>query len=199
MTEFKRCGWCGTDPIYVVYHDTEWGRPVQDPRALWEMLVLEGFQAGLSWITILKRRENFRHSFQGFDPWRIASWKEDDIARLRMDAGIIRHEGKIRAAITSARLWCDIEQAQGFAPFLWDFVDHVPIQNHWQRSEDIPAATAQSTAMAAALKARGFSFCGPVICHAFMQAVGMVNDHLINCPAHAECAKLATPPLAAGA
>lgn len=182
MTE--RCGWCGSDPLYVAYHDSEWGVPERDPRALWEKLVLDGFQAGLSWITILRKREALRAQFDGFDPERVAGWTEENIENAMQNPAIIRHCGKIAGAVTSARLFIEIESRQGFAPFLWSFVDHAPIQNRWATLADVPAATAESKAMAAALKLQGFAFCGPVICYAFMQAVGMVNDHLTCCHRH---------------
>jgi len=182
MTE--RCGWCGSDPLYVAYHDSEWGVPERDPRALWEKLVLDGFQAGLSWITILRKREALRAQFDGFDPERVAGWTEGNIENAMQNPAIIRHRGKIAGAVTSARLFIEIESRQGFAPFLWSFVDHAPIQNQWATLADVPTATAESKAMAAALKRQGFAFCGPVICYAFMQAVGMVNDHLTCCHRH---------------
>lgn len=188
----QRCAWCGTDPLYVAYHDDEWGVPERDPRALYEKLVLDGFQAGLSWLTILRKRENFRAAFAGFDPDRIAAWGEDDIARLLGDPGIVRHRGKITAAITNARAWQALQAGPGFAGFLWDFVDGRPVQNAWRRLDELPAATPTSTAMAKALTRAGFRFCGPTISYAFMQAVGMVNDHLVDCPAHERVAALAS-------
>jgi DNA-3-methyladenine glycosylase I len=186
-----RCSWCGTDPLYVAYHDTDWGRPERDPRALWEKLILDGFQAGLAWITILRKRENFRRAFNGFHPEEIATWGEDQVQRLLGDAGIIRHRGKIEGTIASARAYLAIEAEQGFSPFLWSFVGGAPLQTLRASMADVPTETAESRAMAKALKARGFKFCGPTITYAFMQAVGMVNDHMVNCPAHAECAAMA--------
>lgn len=183
MTE--RCGWCGTEPIYVDYHDTEWGVPEYDPRALWEKLVLDGFQAGLSWITILRKRDAFRETFEGFDPERVAAWGEPQIAAALQNPGIVRHRGKIEAAVKGARLFLDIESGQGFAPFLWSFVGGSPIQNGFTAMSQVPAQTAQSQAMSKALKNQGFNFCGPVITYAFMQACGLVNDHVATCPAHA--------------
>ena len=184
MTE-GRCPWCGTDPLYVAYHDSEWGVPERDPRALWEKLVLDGFQAGLAWITILLKREAFRARFEGFDPECVARWGEAEIAAALADPGIVRHRGKIEAAVTGARAFLAVEAAEGFAPFLWQFVDGRPIQNRRAPGE-VPAETAESRAMAKALSGRGFRFCGPVIAYAFMQATGMVNDHLVTCPRHAE-------------
>ena len=181
-----RCPWCGTDPLYVAYHDTEWGVPERDGRALWEKLVLDGFQAGLSWITILRKRENFRRAFAGFAPGVIATWGEAEIARLLADPGIVRHRGKIEATIGNARAFIGIESRQGFADFLWGFVDGEPIQNAWRSMDEVPAATPLSGAISKALRAEGFRFCGPTITYAFMQAVGMVNDHLVSCPRHAE-------------
>lgn len=190
MTQ-TRCPWCGTDPLYVHYHDTDWGVPERDPRALWEKLILDGFQAGLSWITILRKRENFRAAFRGFHPAEIATWGEEDVQRLLADPGIVRHRGKIEGTIASARAYLRIEAEQGFSPFLWSFVGGAPIQNRLPSMAGAPTETAESRAMAKALKAQGFKFCGPTITYAFMQAVGMVNDHLVTCPRHAECAALA--------
>ncbi|MFZ1284078.1 MAG: DNA-3-methyladenine glycosylase I [Propionicimonas sp.] len=184
----ERCSWCGEDPLYVAYHDDEWGVPERDSRALFEKLVLDGFQAGLSWITILRKREAFRHAFAGFDPHLIAAWDEADVLRCLADAGIVRHRGKIEAAIGNARAWQQVEAGQGFTDFLWDFVDGVPVHNARQTLADIPAQTPTSVALAKALKARGFRFCGPTITYAFMQAVGMVNDHVVTCPAYARLA-----------
>jgi DNA-3-methyladenine glycosylase I len=182
MTE--RCGWCGTEPIYVDYHDTEWGVPEYDPRALWEKLVLDGFQAGLSWITILRKRDAFREEFEGFDPERIARWDAKNVENALQNPGIIRHRGKIEGTIRSAKLFLEIESAEGFTPYLWGFVGGKPVQNGWTSMGQVPAATDESTAMSKALKKRGFTFCGPVICYAFMQATGMVNDHITSCHCH---------------
>jgi len=184
----ERCGWCGSEPIYVGYHDTEWGRPETDSRALYEKLVLDGFQAGLSWLTILRKRENFRTAFEGFDPERIARWGEAEVARALADAGIVRHRGKIEAAVGNARAWAGIEAREGFDRFLWQFVDFTPQQNAWASLADIPAETPMSREMSKALKAAGFRFCGPTIVYAFAQAVGIVNDHMVGCPAHDPCA-----------
>ncbi len=183
-----RCGWCGNEQIYVDYHDHEWGVPERDSRALWEKLILDGFQAGLSWITILKKRDSFRAAFDGFRPEIIASWGEADIARLLSNPAIVRHRGKIAGAITSAQAYQRIHQREGFAHFIWKFQDGQVVQNHWRTLAEVPAQTATSQAMAKALKAEGFSFCGPTILYAFMQASGMVNDHLVSCPCHARLA-----------
>ena len=186
-----RCAWCGTDPFYCAYHDEEWGLPEYDSRALWEKLILDGFQAGLSWITILRKRENFRAAFAGFDPAIIAHWGEAEVTRLLADPGIIRHRGKIEGTIKSAKAYLAIEARQGFAPFLWDFVDGRPVQNNCQKGQPVPSETATSQAMSKALRKAGFTFCGPTITYAFMQATGLVNDHLVTCPAHGRCVALA--------
>ena len=193
MTEStaQRCAWCGTDPLYVAYHDTDWGVPEWDGRALWEKLILDGFQAGLSWITILRKREAFRAAFRGFHPEIIAAWGEDDVARLLADPGIVRHRGKIEGTIAGAKAYLRIEERQGFANYLWNFVGHSPVQNRPKTMADVPTSTDISTAMSKALKSEGFKFCGPTIVYAFMQATGMVNDHMTHCPAHAEVAALA--------
>ena len=186
MTD-SRCAWCGTDPLYVAYHDTEWGVPERDARALWEKLVLDGFQAGLAWITILRKRESFRAAFDGFDPEKVARYGEADRARLLADPGIVRSAAKIDATIRGARIWCDMrERGEDFSAVLWDFVDGRPVQTGAATIADVPAQTPTSVAMAKALKARGFNFCGPVITYAFMQATGMVNDHVHACFRHAE-------------
>ena len=179
-----RCAWCGTDPLYVAYHDDEWGVPEYDPRALWEKLVLDGFQAGLSWITILRKRDSFRECFEGFDPERVARWGEPEIARALQNPGIIRHRGKIEATVTGARIYLEIEGSEGFSPFIWSFVGGRPIQNSLTSMKEVQAKTPESEAMAKALKKRGFKFCGPVITYAFMQACGLVKDHMIQCPQH---------------
>lgn len=189
--EDGRCGWCGADPVYVDYHDNEWGVPERDGRALWEKLVLDGFQAGLSWITILRKRDNFRAAFDGFDPHRIAGWGEAEVARLLADPGIIRHRGKIEATIGNARAWAEIEAREGFSEFLWRYVEGRAIQNRWTVLAEVPASTPLSEQMSKDLKRAGFRFCGPTIVYAFMQATGLVNDHLVGCPAHARVAALA--------
>lgn len=180
----ERCPWCGTDPVYTAYHDTEWGVPEHDPRALWEKLVLDGFQAGLSWITILKKRDNFRRVFEGFDPERVARWGETEIARALADPGIIRHRGKIEAAVTGARHFIQIEEKEGFHDLIWRFVDGTPITNHFSSPAEVPTQTPASVALSKELKSRGFRFCGPVITYAFMEATGLVNDHLTGCHRH---------------
>ncbi len=191
--ESHRCSWANPkDALYVAYHDEEWGVPEYDPRALWEKLVLDGFQAGLSWITILKKREAFRAAFADFDPEVVARFGEADRARLLEDAGIIRSRAKIDAAISGARIYLDMrEKGEDFTRFLWDFTDGAPIQNAWDAVGQVPAQTPLAADMAKALKAKGFKFCGPVIVYAFMQAVGMVNDHVTTCFRHGEVTKLA--------
>jgi DNA-3-methyladenine glycosylase I len=192
----NRCGWRGMagDALYEAYHDTEWGVPVYDGRALWEKLVLDGFQAGLAWITILRKREAFQKAFAGFDPEIVARFGAEDRARLMADAGIIRSNAKIDATIAGARLYLDMrDRGEDFSEFLWDFVGGAPIQNSWSQIGQVPAQTAEAQAMAKALKAKGFKFCGPVIVYAFMQAVGMVNDHLTGCHRHGPVAAMARP------
>ncbi|MDI1279882.1 DNA-3-methyladenine glycosylase I [Brevundimonas sp.] len=180
-----RCGWCGTDPLYVAYHDSEWGVPERDARALWEKLVLDGFQAGLAWITILRKRDSLRAAFDNFDPEIVARYGEADRARLMADPGIIRSGAKIDSAVRGARVWLDMrDTGEDFSAWLWSFVDGQTVQNSPTTLTDVPTQTPQSVAMAKALKARGFNFCGPVIVYAFMQATGMVNDHLTGCPRH---------------
>ena len=185
----ERCGWCGTEELYIEYHDTEWGVPEYDSRALWEKLILDGFQAGLSWITILKKRDNFREAFAGFDPNIVAGWGEDEVEKLLTNAGIIRHRGKIEATITNARAWQVIEQREGFDRYLWDFVGGSPLQNSFETLAEVPAQTPLSQTVSKALKKDGFKFCGPTITYAFMQACGLINDHLTTCPRH-EAVKL---------
>jgi DNA-3-methyladenine glycosylase I len=177
----NRCPWCGTDPLYVAYHDHEWGRPERDARKLFQLLILEGFQAGLSWITILRKREAFRAAFAGFDPETLASWGEPDVLRLLADPGIVRHRGKIEGTLRGARAFQRIEAAQGFSAFLWSFVGGQPVINGPKTMQDVPVQTPQSQTMSKALKAEGFSFVGPTITYAFMQASGMVDDHLAFC------------------
>lgn len=186
----ERCAWCGTEPIYVAYHDEEWGVPERDDRALFEKLLLDGFQAGLSWITILKKRENFRKAFHGFDPERIARYGARDKARLMKDAGIVRNRLKVEGAVLSAKSYLAMRDAGiGFADFLWDFVDGRPLQPRRATKQDVPAETKESKAMSKALVGRGFKFVGPTIVYAFMQAVGMVNDHVVTCHRHKALAK----------
>jgi DNA-3-methyladenine glycosylase I len=182
VTELSRCAWPGTDPLYCAYHDQEWGVPERDSRALWEKLMLDGFQAGLSWITILRKREAFRAAFARFDPDAVARFTAADIDRLLGDAGIIRSRAKIEACIGSARAYLAMRDGgEDFAAFAWGFVGGVPIQNAWTGIGDIPAETALSREVSKALKARGFKFVGPVIVYAWMQATGMVNDHVTSC------------------
>jgi DNA-3-methyladenine glycosylase I len=187
-----RCPWPGEDPLYVAYHDEEWGVPEYDPRALYEKLILDGFQAGLSWITILRKRENFRRAFDSFAPEKVARYGERQIGRLLKDEGIIRSRAKIEATIKGAKLWLEIEEKEqgGFTDFIWKHVGGSPKINRYKSIKQVPAKTAMSEKLAKELKQRGFHFCGPVIVYAFAQAVGMVNDHIVSCPRHAE---LATP------
>jgi len=185
----QRCGWAGPDAIYLADHDTEWGVPENDSRALWEKLVLDGFQAGLSWITILKKRDNFRAAFAGFDPDVIARWGEAEVSRLLADPGIVRHRGKIEATIGNARAWQRIEADTGFARFVWDQVGGRPLQPRRATLADVPTETAESRAMSKALTRAGFRFCGPTSVYAFMQATGMVNDHVLTCHRLAACAQ----------
>ena len=183
-----RCGWVNDDPLYIGYHDHEWGVPVRDDRKLYEMLTLEGAQAGLSWYTILRKREAYRRAFDGFDPERVARYDERKVASLLEDPGIVRNRLKVRAAIGNARAWLDLrESGTGFGEYLWEFTGGAPVVNAWRRLEDVPASTPVSEAMSKALKRLGFRFVGPTICYAFMQAVGMVNDHVTTCFRWSEC------------
>jgi len=185
MTDVCRCHWPGTDPLYCAYHDTEWGVPEFDSRALWEKLVLDGFQAGLSWITVLRKRDALRNAFAGFDPDIVARFGEADVERLLQDTGIIRSRAKITAAIDSARITLDLrDKGTAFKDFIWAVQDHKPQVNHFRKGE-IPTETKTSQDLAKLLKSKGYKFCGPVIVYAFMQAVGMVNDHLTTCHRHA--------------
>jgi len=178
----KRCEWCGSDPLYVAYHDYEWGVPVYDDRRLLEFLILEGAQAGLSWLTILRKRENYRKAFHGFDCERIARYSQRDVARLLTDPGIVRNRLKIESAIRNAQGVLGIREEYGsFDAFLWRYVDGIPRQNAWKHMTDVPAKTTESDRMSKDLKRRGFNFVGSTICYAFMQAVGMVNDHTTEC------------------
>ena len=177
-----RCPWVGDDPLMIAYHDTEWGVPVRDDSKLFEFLVLDAFQAGLSWRTILHKRENFRQAFSGFNPRKIASYTPERIEKLLTDPGIVRNRLKIEATITNAKAFLKLHEELGsFSDYVWGFVDDQPIVNEWQRLADIPAQTEHSLAMSRALKKRGFRFVGPTICYAFMQAAGLVNDHLVGC------------------
>lgn len=183
----QRCGWSLGDPLYLAYHDEEWGVAVHDDRKLFEFLVLEGAQAGLSWITILRRRAHYREAFDAFDPVKVASYSEDKMAMLRQDAGIIRNKLKIRSAVKNAQAFLKVQAEFGsFDRYIWQFVHGQPIMNHFATLADVPAQTAESQAMSKDLKKRGFTFVGPVICYAYMQAVGMVNDHVVSCFRHQE-------------
>jgi DNA-3-methyladenine glycosylase I len=186
-----RCVWPGTDPLYLAYHDTEWGVPEYDSRALFEKLILDGFQAGLAWITILRKRDAFRTGFAGFEPDAIARFTDTDVQRLLGDAGIIRHRGKIEGTIKSARAYLAISEREPFADFLWKHLDGRVTQNAFRTHEQVPTQTKISEAMARDLKAAGFTFCGPTIVYAFMEACGLVNDHLTGCFRWQECAALA--------
>lgn len=188
----ERCPWCGTDPLYVHYHDTVWGRPERDDQALFEKLCLDGQQAGLSWITILRKQESYRAAYDGFDAERIIQYGDEKIAELLSDPGVIRNRLKVHSIIKNARGYLDIRENEGsFSDFLWSFVDGSPVQNRWASMSEVPVSTVESEAMSKALKRRGFTFVGPTIVYAFMQATGMVNDHLIHCPQHQACQKLA--------
>lgn len=183
----KRCGWCGDDPLYVQYHDEEWGVPVFDDRKLFEMLVLEGAQAGLSWITVLRKRENYRRAFDDFAIEKVARYNSQDIERLLGDAGIVRNRLKVESAIKNARNILAVRDQHGsFSGFLWSFVDNSPIHNAWRSLTEIPASTRESDLMSKELKRLGFGFVGSTICYAFMQSVGMINDHLTDCFRHQE-------------
>lgn len=181
-----RCGWVGNEEIYISYHDTEWGVAERDGRALWEKLILDGFQAGLSWITILKKRDNFRAAFQGFDPEVIAGWGEAEVTRLLGDAGIIRHRGKIEASIGNARAWLEMGGSAAFSARIWAYVDGEPLVNHFESLAEVPASTPLSEQVSKDLKKAGFRFCGPTIVYAWMQACGLINDHLVTCPRHGQ-------------
>lgn len=183
MDNIIRCDWCGTDPLYVKYHDEEWGKPVYDDKTLFEFLILEGAQAGLSWITILKRREGYRKAFADFDVHKVAAFNEEDVARLMNDPGIIRNRLKVNAAIKNAQLFIEIQQEYGsFSDFIWGYLpERKPIQNHVTSMKDVPARTELSDKIAKDMKKRGFKFFGTTICYAHMQATGMVNDHRMDC------------------
>ena len=195
MNEPNRCGWSVKEQIYRDYHDDEWGVPEYDPRALYEKLVLDGFQAGLSWITILKKRQNFREAFDRFDPEKIASYGKRDVNRLLKNAGIIRSQSKIKAAVKGAQLWLDIQEKEpgGFTELIWKHVGGKPKQNRYKTLKQVPAKTKMSEALSKELKDRGFNFVGPVIVYAFAQAVGMVNDHIVSCHRHGPVTELGAP------
>jgi len=189
----KRCGWAAGDALYLEYHDKEWGVPVHDDRLLFEFLILEGAQAGLSWATILRKRANYRIAFDNFDYEKVARYSEGKIAELLQDKGIVRNKLKVRAAVVNAQAVLEIREEYGsFDRYIWQFVGGTPIQNRWRNLSEIPATTEESDAMSRDLKKRGFKFVGSTICYAFMQAVGMVNDHLVDCFRHPEIVKLAT-------
>lgn len=190
-----RCPWCGDDPLYVDYHDTEWGVPTHDDRRLFELLILEGAQAGLAWSTILKKREGYRRAFDDFDPVRIAAYDEPRIAALLADPGIVRNRLKVRAAIDNARAFLEVQQRHGcFAHYLWAFVDGTQIQNRWRSLTEVPATTPLAEAISKDLRQRGFRFVGPTIVYAYMQATGLVNDHLVDCFRHASLAHCGATP-----
>ena len=187
----RRCDWCGTEPIYVEYHDSEWGVPNFDDAGLFEFLLLEGAQAGLSWITVLKKREGYRQAFDGFDAEKIARYGQDDVNRLLQNSGIIRNRLKVESAVTNACAFLDIkERYSSFSDYVWQFVGGLPRQNRFRSLKQVPAMTSVSDAMSKQLKKDGFRFVGSTICYAYMQATGMVNDHLVDCHRHEACAEL---------
>ena len=187
----KRCSWCGEDNLYVAYHDQEWGVPLHDDQNLFEFLILEGAQAGLSWITILKKRDAYRKAYHHFDANKIARFNSRSIERLMNNPGIVRNRLKIEASIDNARAFLEVQDEFGsFDKFIWQYVNHRPIQNQWKRLGDIPASTKESKLMSKDLQQRGFRFVGPTICYAFMQAVGMVNDHVVDCFRHQQISKI---------
>jgi DNA-3-methyladenine glycosylase I len=189
--ELVRCAWCGNDPLYIKYHDTEWGVPVTDDRTLFEFLILEGAQAGLSWITILRKRENYRQAFDNFDPLKVAEYSDDKIKQLIDNPGIIRNRRKVAAAVINAQAFLKVQaEFSSFAKYLWSFVDNKPIRNKWETLRDVPAQTDISQLLSGDLQKRGFKFVGPTICYALMQAIGMVNDHTADCFRHAEVKEL---------
>jgi DNA-3-methyladenine glycosylase I len=186
-----RCGWCGSDPLYIRYHDEEWGVPVHDDRKLFEMLILEGMQAGLSWVTVLRKREEFRKALDNFEAPRIAAYDEEKIRSLLRNPGIIRNRLKIKAAVENAAAFLEVQnEFDGFHPFIWSLVGNKPRQNHFQELNEIPAKTPESDTLSRELKKRGFRFVGSTICYALMQAVGMVNDHLVDCFRHKEISRM---------
>lgn len=188
----ERCPWCGDDPLYRDYHDREWGVPVHDDRTLFEFLILEGAQAGLSWITILRKRENFRRVFDGFDAEKVARYTPKKIEKLLQDPGIIRNRLKVESAVSNARAFLEVQESFGsFDRYIWGFVDGRPIVNRFRKMKDVPAVTPLAETLSKDLKKRGFRFVGPTIVYAHMQATGMVNDHLVGCHRHAHCADLA--------
>lgn len=183
----KRCDWCGSDPLYVAYHDEEWGVPVHDDRKLFEFLVLESAQAGLSWITILRKRENYRQAFDGFDPGKVARYDEEKIMELLSNEGIIRNRKKIEAAINNAQRFLEVQKEFGsFDAYIWSFVGGKPKINAWKTLQEVPATSPESDALSKDLKKRGFEFLGTTTCYAHMQATGMINDHLVDCCRYGE-------------
>lgn len=188
----NRCAWCGDSPLYTQYHDNEWGVPVRDDATLFEFLLLEGAQAGLSWITVLNKRDNYRKAFNGFNAAKIARYTDDHLDKLLLDPGIIRNRLKVHAARKNARAFLAVQEERGsFADYIWSFVDGEPLQNHWPSVNEVPATTDTSNALSKDLKKRGFTFVGPTIIYAFMQATGMVNDHTTDCFRHAQCMGMA--------
>ncbi len=182
MTERKRCAWCGNDPLYQQYHDREWGVPCRDDQTLFEYVTLEGAQAGLSWITVLRKRETYRKAFAQFDVHKVAAFDQTDIERLLEDQGVVRNRLKVASTISNARLFIEIQKEYGsFSDYIWDFVDNMPIVNHWSSLAEIPVSTELSDRISKELKKRGFKFFGTTICYAFLQAVGVVNDHTTDC------------------
>ncbi len=185
MTDKTRCAWVGNEPLYLSYHDEEWGVPCYDDRALFELLILEGAQAGLSWITILKKRENYRRLFDNFDAGKIARYTPNKIEKLLLDPGIVRNRLKVEASVINARAFLELQKEPGgFSGFIWSFVDGKPVKNNPHTLKDVPVKTAESDALSKALKKRGFKFIGSTICYAFMQAAGLVNDHTVDCFCH---------------
>ena len=189
MTEKTRCGWCGDDPLYQDYHDREWGVPQKEDQALFAKLCLEGFQAGLSWITILRKRQTIMEAFDHFDPESIAGYGEEKVDSLMHNSGIVRNRLKIRSVITNARAFLAVQEKRSFAAFVWEVVEGKPKVNGFASLAEVPSKTAESERLAKALKKAGFKFCGPTICYAFMQSVGMVNDHTVDCFCHRKCAE----------
>lgn len=188
MASKIRCRWCGEDPLYKDYHDTEWGVPCKDDRKLFEFLILEGAQAGLSWITILRKRDNYRRAFAEFDAEKVAAFGDRDIQRLTADSGIVRNRLKIASAVTNARCYLQvIDEFGSFSHYLWRYVDGEPLVNSWVAERDIPARTALSDRISADMKRRGFKFFGTTICYAYLQAMGLVNDHVVSCFRHRQC------------
>lgn len=200
MKSVQRCPWCENDPLYQQYHDSEWGTPCTDDRTLFEFVLLESAQAGLAWITILRKRVNYRRAFADFDPQKVARFNRRSVERLMADAGIVRNRLKIEAAIGNARRILEVQSQFGsFSSYLWQFVDGHPVTNHWLHMKQVPASTALSDAVSRDMKQRGFRFIGSTICYAFLQATGLVNDHLVHCYRHKECIMQADSPQTSGA